>query len=118
MFKPAPIKQLISYEEFSKLDIRVGTILEVEEIPKSKNLVRLVVDFGDHKRNILSGMKNERDNPKEITGTQTLFLVNLEPKKMMGMLSEGMVLDIGYADKLDPVLAIPEKPVPNGARIG
>jgi methionine--tRNA ligase beta chain len=118
MFKPAPIKPLISYKEFSKLDIRVGTILLVEDIPKSKNLVRLTVDFGDHKRNILVGMKNERENPKEIEGTQTLFVLNLEPREMMDELSEGMILDIGYADKINPVLATPEKPVPNGTRMG
>ena len=62
MFKPAPIKPLISFKEFSKLDVRVGTILLVEDIPKSKNLVRLTVDFGDHTKNILVGMKNEREN--------------------------------------------------------
>ena len=118
MFKPAPIKPLISFKEFSKLDIRVGTILLVEDIPKSKNLVKLTVNFGDHKRNILVGMKNERENPKEIEGTQTLFIVNLEPSKMMGELSEGMILDIGYADTLNPVLAIPEKQMPNGTRVG
>ena len=118
MFKPAPVKPLISFKEFSKLDIRVGTILLVEDIPKSENLVRLTVDFGDHKRNILVGMKNERENPKEIEGTQTLFVVNLEPRKMMGELSEGMILDIGYSDNLNPVLAIPEKQIPNGTRMG
>jgi tRNA-binding protein len=118
MFDPAPVKPLISYKEFSKLDIRVGTVLLVEDIPKSKKLVRLTVDFGDHKRNIVVGMKDERENPKEIEGTQTLFIVNLEPSKMMGEISEGMILDIGYADKLNPVLSIPEKKTPNGARVG
>jgi methionine--tRNA ligase beta chain len=117
MFKPAPIKPAISFQDFSKLDIRVGTIPLVEDIPKSNNLVKLTVDFGDHKRNILVGMKTERDNPKEIEGTQALFVVNLEPREMMGVLSEGMLLDIGYADKLTPVLAIPEKPVPDGTRV-
>lgn len=118
MIKAAPIKPQISFKEFSNLDIRVGTIQLVENIPKSENLVRLTVDFGDHCRNILVGMKKEREDPKEIEGIQTLFVVNLQPRKMMGELSEGMLLDIGYADKLNPVLAIPEKPVPNGARVG
>ena len=118
MFKPAAIKSNISFKEFSKLDIRVGTILLVEDIMKSDNLVKLTVDFGDHRRNILMGMKKERENPKEIEGTQSLFVVNLEPRKMMDELSEGMILDIGYADKITPVLAIPEKPVPNGVRLG
>ena len=118
MFKPAPIKPHISFKEFSKLDVRVGTIQLVEDIPKSENLVRLTVDFGDHRRNILVGMKKERNNPKEIEGTQALFVVNLEPREMMGELSEGMLFDIGYTDKLNPVLAIPEKPVPSGTRVG
>jgi methionine--tRNA ligase beta chain len=119
MFKPAPVKPMISFKEFSKLDIRVGTIQLVEDIPKSENLVKLIVDFGDHRRNILVGMKKELENSsKSIVGTQTLFVVNLEPRKMMGVLSEGMLFDIGYADKLTPVLAIPEKPVPDGTRVG
>ena len=118
MFRPAPIKPNISFKEFSKLDIRVGTILLVEDVARSENLVKLTVDLGDHKRTILAGMKNERENPKEIEGLQTLFAVNLEPRKMMGELSEGMILDIGYSDQITPVLSIPEKPVPNGTRLG
>ena len=118
MLNPAPIKPIISFKDFSKLDIRVGTILLVEDIVKSDNLVKLTVDLGDHKRNILVGMKKERENPKEIEGLQTLFVVNLEPRKLMGEISEGMILDIGYADKINPVIAVPEKPVPNGVRLG
>lgn len=117
-FKPAPIKPLISYEDFAKVDIRVGTIKSVREVPKSRTLMRLVVDFGDHERTILAGMKGERENPREIEGRQALFVVNLEPKKMMGEVSEGMVFDIGYADGLTPALAVPEKPVPDGSRAG
>ncbi len=118
MFKPAPIKPPISFKDFSKLDVRVGTIQQVEDIPKSQNLVRLTVDFGDHRRNILVGMKKERENPQEIEGAQALFVVNLEPREMMGEVSEGMLFDIGYADSLTPVLAVPEKPVPAGTRVG
>jgi tRNA-binding protein len=118
MFNPATIKPTTSFRDFLKLDIRVGTILLVEDIIKSDNLVKLTVDFGDHKRIIVVGMKKERENPREIEGLQTLFVINLEPRKMMGEVSEGMILDIGYADKLIPVLAIPEKPVPNGVRLG
>jgi len=81
-------------------------------------MVKITVDFGDHKRNIIAGMKKERENPKEIEGKQTLFVVNLEPRKMMGELFEGMILDIGYVDKITPVLALPGKPVPNGTRLG
>jgi len=112
----APIKPSISFDLLERIDIRVGKIELVEDVPKSEKLVKLTVDFGDHKRKILAGMKQERENPKEIEGKQALFVVNLEPKKMMGEVSEGMLFDIGYADKITPVLAIPERPVPNGSR--
>jgi tRNA-binding protein len=117
-FTPAPVKPSIPFELLAQIDIRVGTIERVEEIPKSDKLLRLIVDFGDYKRRILAGMKQERENPREVEGQQALFVVNLEPKKMMGEVSEGMLFDIGYADGITPVLAQPEKPVPNGARAG
>ena len=63
-------------------------------------------------------MKRERDNPREIEGRQALFVVNLDPKKMMGEVSEGMLFDLGYADGIVPALAIPERKVPNGTRAG
>ena len=114
--KIAPVGSTISYDELSKVDVRVGTIERVEEIPKSDKLVKLTVDLGDHKRSILAGMKQERPNPEELEGRQALFVVNLEPRKMMGEVSEGMLFDIGYADGITPVLAVPENPVPNGVR--
>jgi tRNA-binding EMAP/Myf-like protein len=63
-------------------------------------------------------MKKERSNPKEIEGKQALFVVNFKPRKMVGQISEAMLFDIGYPDGITPVLVIPEKPVPNGARTG
>ena len=57
-------------------------------------------------------------NSEELEGRQALFVVNLEPRKMMGEVSEGMLVDMGYADGITPVLAVPEKPVPNGVRVG
>jgi len=116
--KPAPVKPVVSHDLFTKIDIRVGTINRVEDLPKSKSLVKLTVDFGDYNRTILAGMKQERENPTEIEGKQALFVVNLEPREMMGEISEGMVFDIGYEDGIIPVLAVPEEPVPNGARAG
>jgi tRNA-binding protein len=114
----APLKPTVAFDLLEKLDIRVGTIERVEDVKSSDKLVRLTVDFGDHKRSILVGMKQERANPQEIQGKQALFVVNLAPKKMRGELSEGMLFDIGYADGITPVLAMPEVPVPNGARAG
>jgi tRNA-binding protein len=118
MKEVAPVKPTISLDLLDKIDIRVGTIERVEDLQGSDKLVKLTVDFGDHKRSILVGMKQERQNPKEVEGKQALFVVNLEPKKMMGEISEGMLFDIGYADGITPVLAVPEKRVPNGTRVG
>jgi len=115
---PAPIKPVVPVEVLDQLDIRVGTIVFVEDLPRSAKLVRLVVDFVDHTRRILAGMKKERKNPREIEGKQALFVVNVEPRKMMGETSDGMLFDIGYADGITPVLAVPEQPVPNGSRAG
>ncbi len=115
---PAAIKPEIAPDVLEKIDVRVGSIEFVEDVKGSNKLVKLTVDFGDHKRTILAGMKTERSNPREIEGKQALFVVNLEPRKMMGEVSHGMLFDIGYADGLTPVLAVPEKPIPNGARAG
>jgi len=116
--KVAPVKPTISIKDFQKIDIRVGTIESVDNIEQADKLVKLRVNFGDHYRQILAGIKTERVDPAEIIGRQALFVVNLEPRKMMGEVSEGMLFDIGYADDVTPVLAVPERPVPNGARAG
>ena len=117
-FKPAAIKPPIAFADLERIDVRVGTIVSVNDIEGSDKLLKLTVDFGDHQRSILAGMKQERDDPREIEGRQALFVVNLAPKKMLGEVSEGMLFDIGYADGLIPALAIPERQVPNGARVG
>lgn len=116
--KASDIKPSIKFSDLEKIDIRIGTIEEVVDIEKSDKLVKLIVNFGDFKRQIVVGLKKERENPKEIEGKQALFVVNLEPKEIMGVKSEGMLLDIGYANGIVPVLAIPEKPVSNGTRVG
>jgi tRNA-binding protein len=117
-FKPAPIKPLVTPDVLDQLDVRVGTIEAVADVPGSSKLVSLLVDFGDHKRTILAGLKRERAQPQEIIGRQALFVVNLAPKRMTGAVSEGMLFDIGFADGLTPVLATPEQSVPDGARAG
>ena len=117
-FKVAGLKPTITLDALEKIDIRVGAIELVEDVKGSDKLVKLTVDFGDHKRTILVGMKRERQDPKEIRGRQALFVVNLEPRRMMGETSEGMLFDIGYSDGIKPVLAVPETAVPNGVRAG
>lgn len=114
----AAIKPEVTIDDLNKLDIRIGTIQSVEDVQGSKKLVKLTVDFGDHARTILAGMKNEREDPTEITGMQALFVVNLAPRKMAGEVSQGMLFDIGYEDGITPVLAVPERAVQPGARAG
>ncbi len=115
---PAPVKPPVPLSALDALDIRVGTIEAVEDVPKSTKLVRLTVSFGDHRRTALAGMKQERADPAEIAGRQALFVVNLEPRKIMGELSQAMLFDLGSPDGITPVLAGPERPVPDGTRAG
>jgi tRNA-binding protein len=115
---PAPLKPTISMGFLEKIDIRIGTILSVTDIPGSDKLVEMQVSFGDHQRAIVAGLKRERSNPREVEGKQALFVVNLEPRNLRGVVSEGMLFDIGYADGIVPVLAVPEKAVPDGTRVG
>ena len=114
----SPIKETISFGDFEKIDIRVGTITSVSEVAKSNKLMKLTVDFGDHTRSILAGIKKERANPQEIEGKQALFVLNLPEKNMAGEVSQGMLFDIGYADNITPCLAVPEISMPNGSRAG
>ena len=117
-FKPAPVKPPVPMSALEALDVRIGTIGSVEDVASSKKLVRLRVDFGDHTRTILAGLKRERADVSVLIGRQALFVVNLEPKPIAGELSEGMLFDLGYADGIVPVLAVPEATVPNGTRAG
>jgi len=114
----APVRPAISIDILNQVDIRVGTIEAVEDVEGSDKLVKLRVNFGDFTRTIVAGMKLERANPREIEGKQALFVVNLEPRKMRGVVSEGMLFDIGFADGIRPVLAVPEERVPDGTRAG
>lgn len=114
----APIKPAITLELLNQIDIRVGTVESVQDVTDSDRLVELRVSFGDHKRTIVAALRHERSNPKEIEGKQALFVVNLQPRKIRGVVSEGMLFDIGYADGVRPVLAIPETPLPDGTRAG
>lgn len=118
MREKSEIKPEITMKDLEKIDIRAGRILMVEDVPKSDKLVKLTVDFGSFQRTILVGMKKERKNPAEIQGKQALFVVNLAPREMFGIESHGMLFDIGYEDGIVPVLAVPEREIPDGTRAG
>jgi len=117
-FKVAPIKPSVTIDEVTRIDIRVGTIRSVTDVAGSTKLARLTVDFGDRERTILAGIRKERPDPREMEGRQALFVLNLVARRMAGEVSEGMLLDVGYANGITPVLAVPERPVPNGAQAG
>jgi len=108
------IKPQIKYGDFEKLDIRVGTIVSCEKVEKSQKLLKLEVDFGEFgKRQVLAGMA-EFYSPDELQGLQTVFLINLEPRKMMGLESQGMLLAVGLEDNKKPVLLTLSEETQNG----
>ena len=111
----AQIKEVIQYDDFAKMDIRIGTIIEAEKVAKSKKLLKLTVNDGLNNRTILSGIA-EYFNPEEVINQQVSFLANLAPRPMMGMISEGMIL---MAEDKDGSLAFiqPGKLVWNGAGV-
>lgn len=104
----------INYEHFSKIKIRVGTIESCEKLPNADKLLKLIIDFGDERRQILSAIA-EWYKPEDLIGKQIPVLVNLEPRMMRGEESQGMIL---AADSNDgPVLLLPEKKLENGSSV-
>lgn len=110
-----PIKENIQFDDFAKMDIRIGTILEAEAVKKSKKLLKFLIDDGLDKRIILSGIA-EHFSPEEMVGKQVTFIANLAPRMMMGIESQGMIL---MAEDKDGSLALlqPNKEVWNGATV-
>lgn len=108
-----PLKEEITFDDFSKTDIRTGTILHAEKVPKTKKLLKLQIDTGIDQRTVVSGIA-EYFSPDEIVGKQVCVLVNLAPRKLKGILSEGMIL---MAEDADGSLTFvqPGKPVTNGS---
>ncbi|WP_321279781.1 methionine--tRNA ligase [Marinifilum fragile] len=112
----APAKENINFDDFMKMDVRVGTIIEAEKVAKTKKLLKLTVDTGIDQRTVVSGIA-EHYKPEEIIGKQVSILVNLEPKKLKGIESQGMILMAEDADgKLSFVS--PDQDVKPGSEIG
>jgi len=109
------VKPEITYEDFSKLDIRAGTVLSAERVGGSEKLIRLQVDFGPEigQKQILTGLLKWY-KPESFVGLQTTFILNLPPRKMMGLMSEGMILALGLSDEEKPALLKPKRKVKNG----
>ena len=115
-YRAKPVKENIQFDTFEKLDIRVGTVLECEKVPKADKLLRFLLDDGLEKRTILSGIAAYYPNPQELVGRQVCFIANLEPRKLRGILSEGMILS---AENSDGRLALvsPTKEVLPGSQV-
>lgn len=97
-YRATPVKETIEFDTFEKIDIRVGTVLECEKVPKADKLLRFLLDDGLKKRTILSGIAQWYPNPEELAGKQVCFIANLAPRKLRGILSEGMILSAENPD--------------------
>ena len=107
------MKEKISYEDFTKLDLRAGTVIEAEKIEGSEKLLALKISLGDNNQKIIAGI-GTKYAPDDIVGKQVIIIANLEPRKLMGHTSEGMLL-AGGEDK--PIILIPEDSLPDGSII-
>ncbi|MCR4260880.1 MAG: methionine--tRNA ligase [Candidatus Colwellbacteria bacterium] len=103
----------IPFEDFKKLDIRIGTIISAEPIEGADKLLRLVINFGSEERQVLAGIAQFVSDPLDLIGKQIPVLINLEPRRMRGLDSNGMILAADADGK--PVLLTPEEDVPPGS---
>lgn len=105
----------ITFEEFQKLDLRVGKIIEANQIPGSRNLIKMIVDFGAEKRQAVAGLLKWY-KPEELVGKKGAFILNLQRRKFMGIESQCMIL-AAEDDKGNVVILQPEKDISEGSRI-
>jgi methionyl-tRNA synthetase len=115
-FKPEAVKENVAFDDFMKLDIRVATVLDCQKVPKADKLLQFKLADGIGERTILSGIAAYYPNPEELIGTQVCFIANFEPRKLRGVMSEGMILSAEDADgRL--VLVRPSDVVKNGVSV-
>jgi len=115
-YKPNDVKENVAFDDFMKMDIRVATVLDCQKVPKADKLLQFKLDDGTSERTILSGIAASYPNPEELIGTQVCFIANFEPRKLRGVMSEGMILSAENADgKL--VLIRPSVKVTNGVEV-
>jgi methionyl-tRNA synthetase len=114
-YKANPIRANIEFDDFMKLDIRVGTVLECQKVPKADKLLQFRIDDGLEQRTIVSGIA-QHYQPEELVGKQVCFIANLAPRKLKGIVSEGMILS---AENNDGSLAVimPQKEVKPGSEV-
>jgi len=105
---------MISFKDFQKIELKVAKIIEAEKIERSEKLLKLIVDLGNEKRQLVAGIAKYY-RPQDLIGKEIVIVANLEPKKLMGIESQGMLLAANVDG--EPVILIPEKEVPPGTKI-
>lgn len=113
-------KPTISYEEFAKLDLRVATVLEVREHPNADRLLVLTIDLGSERRQIIAGIKPWYPAAETLVGKQVVVVTNLEPRKVRGMESKGMLLAAGKGEPghwEDVVVLVTDRQLPPGSPV-
>jgi methionyl-tRNA synthetase len=114
---PQGVVNLINIEDFAKVEMRVGEILTAERVPKADKLLRFTVDLGETEpRQIVAGIAQHYE-PEKLIGRKVIVVVNLQPRKLRGLDSQGMVLAASVGEEGRPVLATFTEDVPNGARL-
>lgn len=107
---------MISLEDFQKIEIKIGTIVEAKKVPETDKLVSLRVDVGNELRQVVAGIAQAYPDPEKLVGKQLPLLTNLEPRHLRGLDSQGMILAVSFDG--DVALLHPDKPVPPGAVVG
>ena len=105
----------IQFEDFAKLDIRIGTVKSVERVPDADKLLKFSFDIGEETRQIMAGMATFFDNLDELIGKQMPILLNIEPRTFRGYESQGMIVAADFENR--PVFLLPEKFVPSGTKV-
>ncbi len=107
---------MITLEDFSRLDLRIGEVISVEPIPGASRLLKVQVDLGEEQRDLVAGL-SEYYTAEELIGQKVVVVTNLKPASIRGVLSQGMMLGVGCSGGQDVALLTTNKDVPNGARV-
>jgi len=106
---------VISFEDFQKLDMRIGKVISAEKIPNSDKLLKFIFDIGGEQRQILAGIAEFYPDPSILVGKEIPLLLNIEPRTFRGQISDGMIIAADLDGK--PVMLFPEKEIPPGSKI-
>ncbi|MDD5710620.1 MAG: methionine--tRNA ligase subunit beta [Candidatus Colwellbacteria bacterium] len=105
----------IEFEDFKKLDIRIGRVISAEKVPDSDKLIKLLLDIGDHQRQVVAGIAGVVVDANDLVGREMPVLINLKPRTLRGEESNGMILAVNFGEV--PVLFSPDKEVPPGSPV-